>query len=162
MKNNVIVDILGLTDEKELSSMSIPYLKYFNDRDYIKNGKDEEGILSIAKVEINLSISDQREVTMLREKLLFLDGEKTIILSYTSEEDSLIRKTYLLPFSLVLPLEKEVIPDTINIYPIHIYPYLYDESTVYIHTHYVVAVTFNNNNNLTETIGLLNPDEESL
>ncbi|MGM9973128.1 MAG: hypothetical protein ACI33K_03670 [Clostridiaceae bacterium] len=163
MNSNTTADIQGLAEEKELSSVPSRYLTYFNDRDYIKNGKGEEGILSIAKVLIKLSISSQREVYLSKEKLLFLDGEKSLTLSYTSEEGSFITKSYFLPFSTVITLDKEVIPDTINIYPLHIYPYLYNENTVYIHTHYAAAVTFNSNiNNLNETLGHLNPDEESL
>ena len=163
MDSKITVDIHGLAKEKELSSISSHFLTYFNDRDYIINGSGEEGILSIAKVEINLSISSQREVYLAREKILFLDGEKSIILSYTSEEGSFITKSCFLPFSTALTLDKEVLPDTINIYPLHIYPYLYNENTVYIHTHFSAAVTFNSNNNSqNEILGLLNPDEESL
>lgn len=163
MKNNATVDILGLTEEKELSSTSLPYLKHFNDRDYITNGREEEGILSITNIEINLFITDQREVSLPQEKLLFIDGEKTVSISYTSTEDSFIKNTYKLPFSCLLPLDKEALPDTINIYPMHIYPYLYDESTMCIHTHYSVAITFNNQTcEDIESISLFNPDEESL
>ena len=163
MKNNATVDILGLTEEKELSSISSSYLKYFNDRNYIKKEIEEEGILSITKVEISLSITAQREVYLARKKLLFLDGKKTLILSYTSEEGSFIEKRCFLPFSTVLTFDKEVVPDKIGIYPLHIYPYLYNESTLYIHTHYATAVTFYDNiNDETDTYMLLNPDEESL
>lgn len=163
MRNNTPIEILGLTEEKELASISLPYLKYFNDRDYIKNETEDEIILSIAKVEINLSITDQKEVYLPRKKLIFLDGEKALTLSYTTEDGSFIKRSYLLPFSTSLTLDKEITPDTIRIYPLHIYPYLYDEATVYIHTHYAIAVTFNDEiYNLADIKGLLDPDEESL
>lgn len=157
------VDILGLTEEWELSSISLPYLKHFNDRDYITISKDEEGIYAIAKVEMSLSITSQREVFLPDEKLLFLDGEKSVILGYTSEEGSFIKNAFTLPFSCLLPLDKEMLPETIKLYPIHIYSYLFSANTIIIHTHYVATVTFNEkSNNEFETIGLLNSDEESL
>ncbi|WP_426348859.1 hypothetical protein ACPWSR_14025 [Alloiococcus sp. CFN-8] len=163
MKKNTTVDILGLSEEKELSNLPLTNLSYFNDREHIHHGLDAEGILSIAKVEISLSITSQREIYLPFQKLLFLDGEKILILSYTSEEGSFIKKNYLLPFSTVITLDKKAIPSIISVYPLHLYPYLTSDGIVYIHTHYAAAVTLNDKfDNITETMGYFNPDEESL
>ena len=169
------VDIIGLTEEGELSSIPRPSLKYFHDRDYIRLSKDEAGIYVINKVEISLSITTQRELLLQEEKLLFLDGEKSVDLSYTSEDGSFNKNKYNLPFSTVLSLEKETVPESIKIFPIHLYPYINDENTVCVDTHYALTVSvkknFNNEietigfinpNNEIETIGIFNPDEESL
>ncbi len=144
-RNNTIVT--GLSNEEELSKIQgFDFLQDFTEKEYIFLQNTEEPINKIEELNISLSLSSHREINISNKKLMLIEGEKNISLSYITSENKLSQTSYSYPFnaSITLPYSRYNLT-SVKIYLLDAYPYVINEYTVYCKFVYVAGVQLEKN-----------------
>lgn len=139
-RNNTIVT--GLSTDKDFNNIgSFDFLQDFTEKEYIFLQSTEEPLNKIEELNISLFLSSHREINISNKKLMLLEGEKRISLSYISSENKLLKTSYDYPFNALikLPYSKDNVK-SVKIYLLDAYPYVINDYTVYCNFVYISEI----------------------
>lgn len=139
-RNNTIVT--GLSTYEELSKIEeFDFIQDFTEREYIFLQSNEEPINKVEELQVSLSLFSHREINIANKKLMLLEGEKTISLSYITSDNKLTTTSYNYPFNACIKLPFTSNKATsIKIYLLDLYPYVINDYTLYCNFVYLSGV----------------------
>ncbi len=137
-RNNIIVT--GLSNDEELSKIEgFDFMQAFTEKEYIFIQSNDEPINAVEELQVSLSLSSHREINIANKKLMILEGEKSIALSYICSDNKLTTTSYNYPFNACIKLPDGANKVTsIKIYLLDVYPYVINDYTLYCNFVYLL------------------------